>query len=110
MEVFNKSTYSTSGESSDQKLLKKQKFISDIMNGCQELVELDLLIYPVPGFVSIRSLSAEIWHFVSGPFKINGFPYKTIGFLKDFVMKTHKNQWISLKIEGSGHKMSYLCA
>ena len=35
-------------------------FFSDIMNRCQELVELDLLIYPVPGFVSIRSLGAEI--------------------------------------------------
>ena len=70
------------------------------MNGWHERVELDLLIYPVPGFVPIRSLSAEISHFVSGPFKINGFPYKTIGFPYSFVMKTHKNQWISLKNGG----------
>ena len=41
--------------------------LSDVINRCQELVELDLLIYPVPGFASIRSLGAEIGHFVSGP-------------------------------------------
>ena len=70
------------------------------MNGCQELVELDLLICPVPGFVSIRSLGAEICHFVSRPLDFQGFPLKSIGFLKDFVMKTHKNQWISLKMDG----------
>ena len=80
--------------------LKKNMLISNIINCCQELVELDLLIYPVPGFVSIRSLGAEISHFVSGPFKINGFPYKTIGFPYSFVMKTHKNTWISLKNGG----------
>ena len=43
-----------------QKIPQKDIISSDVINRCQKLVELDLLIYPVPGFVSIRSLGAEI--------------------------------------------------
>ena len=80
------------------------------MNDRQELVELDLLIYPVPGFASIRSLGAEILHFVCEPsdFKeIHWFPYvfcyENPYEIGDFLMNPYK-------MEGSPHKMQYLCA
>ena len=80
------------------------------MNGRQELVELDLLIYSVPGFSSIRSLSAEILHFVWGPLHFIRIHKEIAYFVWVFITKYIRKSMDFLEIRGFAHEMQYLCA
>ena len=60
MADFNKTKHSTSGPRRCQNVLKKKKYILIIGNGCAQLVDRNQGICLATGFVSIRSLSAEI--------------------------------------------------
>ena len=88
-----------------RKYLKSYLMISNIMNRCQELVEFDLLIYTVPGFVSIRSLGAEIRHFVSALLHFQGNPLVRMGFHNKTIRKTNGFIRKSIDFKGPGHKM-----